>query len=79
MKIDYHQGALGFHFSEQPHLPLCDLFAVGHERVRSSYHWDGCWLFNWQLFHQGVPQAYRTNTRIFPIRQSYLALQSTFL
>ncbi|KWX73682.1 AraC family transcriptional regulator [Paenibacillus riograndensis] len=35
-------GVYGFRFSEPDHLPLCNLFAVGHEVVTdASYHWNG--------------------------------------
>jgi len=35
-------GVYGFRYQEQPELPLCSLFAVGHEAVDSvSYRWDG--------------------------------------
>ncbi|THF83486.1 helix-turn-helix domain-containing protein [Cohnella fermenti] len=35
-------GTYGFRFGESAELPLCGLFAVGHEReASSSYNWDG--------------------------------------
>ncbi|MBB6634889.1 helix-turn-helix transcriptional regulator [Cohnella thailandensis] len=35
-------GTYGFRFGESAELPLCGLFAVGHEREESSsYSWDG--------------------------------------
>ncbi|MGG4552121.1 helix-turn-helix domain-containing protein [Paenibacillus humicus] len=35
-------GTYGFRFNDAPHLPLCGLFAVGHELVDNpQYYWDG--------------------------------------
>lgn len=42
MKNEKALGVYGFRFSEPEQLPLCNLFAVGHEIVsNASYHWNG--------------------------------------
>lgn len=42
MKVDQERGTYGFRFADSDSLPLCGLFAVGHERVTDvSYDWNG--------------------------------------
>ena len=42
MKAERNEGVFGFRFNDLEHLPLCNLFAVGHDRVQdTSYCWDG--------------------------------------
>lgn len=42
MKSETPWGTYGFRFNDAPHLPLCSLFAVGHEFAdHPNYFWDG--------------------------------------
>ncbi|MBW4082148.1 AraC family transcriptional regulator [Paenibacillus sp. S150] len=65
-------GVYGFRFSEPDRLPLCNLFAVGHEVVTdSSYHWNGMdrtdgplLLFQYTVDGQGIFETEQESLRI---------------
>lgn len=72
MKLDAPFGIYGFRFGGIPHLPLCSLYAVGHETiVHSSYHWNGLtrtdgplYLFQYTVQGEGIYERDGTSFRI---------------
>ncbi|RKP57332.1 AraC family transcriptional regulator [Cohnella endophytica] len=80
MKTDQNRGTFGFRFNEQPHLPLCYLFAVGNECVHDcSYHWDGLvrsdgplLLFQYTTSGEGVFETGEDSYRV-PQGRAFLA------
>lgn len=76
MTSDPSKGVFGFRFNEQTHLPLCHLFAVGHESVHeAAYHWDGLarsdgplLLFQYTTGGEGMFETADTRYRITPGR-----------
>ncbi|GAA0133274.1 hypothetical protein YSY43_01140 [Paenibacillus sp. YSY-4.3] len=65
LKIETGWGTYGFRFNDVPHLPLCGLFAVGHEVVDNpQYYWDGLtrtdgplFIFQYTVQGEGIFEA----------------------
>lgn len=76
MKNDSSYGIYGFRFSEPEHLPLLNLYAVGHEaETHSAYHWDGLersdgplLLFQYTMSGTGIFETGSERLRIGPGR-----------
>jgi AraC-like DNA-binding protein len=67
-------GVYGFRFAEQPQLALCNLYAVGWDRVHSpAYRWDGLTrndgpllLFQYTIEGEGILEWQNRKERIGP-------------
>lgn len=76
MKNEEPLGVYGFRFSEPEHLPLVNLFAVGHDIVSdAAYHWNGMersdgplLLFQYTVEGTGIFLTERESLKIGPGR-----------